>query len=339
MKIIVVKRDKIGDMLLTTPLLAHLRASLPQASIHVVASDYNAWVVQDNSDIDKIWAYPRVRNGNQVSFKAAWKFWKIRRALRREKFDVVIVGNGAESPRAIALGTAIGAKQVIAAFPADRRYRGVTERVEFDPRRHEIDALLALAAPLGIPPPATPAYPKFVLPGAWQDQAVAWLNAENLKPSRYAVIGLGARRAKKQPSCDQILRWSAWLTAAHGLCTVFMWTPGGSDNPLYPGDDAVAQPVLDARSPNIVPFRGKLNPAIALVWNAAFSIFPDSGLMHFGAASPGGVLGLFAETAISPHPDQWGPRGARAAYLEAKNSVSEIRDEDVFGAITRLISS
>ena len=61
--------------------------------------------------------------------------------------------------------------------------------------------------------------------------------------------------------------------------------------------------------------------------------------MHFGAASPGGVLGLFADTAVSPHPDQWGPRGARATYLEAKNSVSELSDEEVLDAITRLISS
>lgn len=338
MKIIVIKRDKIGDMLLTTPLLAHLRASLPQAAIHVLANDYNAWVVQDNADIDNIWVYPRVRNDNKVSIKAAWKVWNIRRALRRERFDVAIVGNGAESPRAIALGTTIGAKQVIAAFPAGRHYPGVTGRIEIDPRRHEIDGLLALAAPLGIAPPKTPAAPKFVLPGAWQDQAVAWLNENNLKPRGYAVIGLGARRAKKQPACDQVLRWSAWLAAAHGLGTVFMWTPGGSDNPLYPGDDAVAQPVLNARSPNIVPFRGELKPAIALVWNAAFSIFPDSGLMHFGAASPGGVLGFFAETAVSPHPDQWGPRGEHAVYLEAKSSVSELGDEEVRDAINKLIS-
>ena len=42
MKVLVVKRDKLGDLLLATPMLAHLRASLPQAQIHLLANDYNA---------------------------------------------------------------------------------------------------------------------------------------------------------------------------------------------------------------------------------------------------------------------------------------------------------
>ena len=46
-KILVIKRDKLGDLLLTTPMLAHLRASLPHARIDLLANDYNAWVVAD----------------------------------------------------------------------------------------------------------------------------------------------------------------------------------------------------------------------------------------------------------------------------------------------------
>jgi ADP-heptose:LPS heptosyltransferase len=117
-----------------------------------------------------------------------------------------------------------------------------------------------------------------------------------------------------------------------------MWTPGRSDNPLYPGDDDVADPVLAAKLPNFHPFRGALQPALGLIWSARVSIFPDSGLMHFAAASPGGVLGLFAETDISPSPEQWGPRGVHADYLEAAKSVAELPDELVFERLARLIA-
>jgi len=337
MKILVIKRDKIGDLLLTTPMLAHLRAALPQAQIHLLANDYNAWVAQGNPNLDKLWVYPRVRTGNKVSFRAAWATWNINRALKREHFDVAIVGNSAESRRAIERGTSLGAARVIASYPANKTYRGVTDRIDFDPRRHEVEAMIALLAPLGIAAPAQAGFPAFRLPAAWQTEAEQWLASQQLAPRGYVIIGLGARRAKKQPSRDQVLRWSAWF-AAQGLKTVFIWTPGKSDNPLYPGDDEVAQPVLDANSPDIVPFRGALKPAIGLIWNAAFSIFPDSGLMHFAAASPGGVLGLFAETDVSPHPDQWGPRGARAGYLEAGKSVAELSDEQVFAAISALMA-
>ena len=77
--------------------------------------------------------------------------------------------------------------------------------------------------------------------------------------------------------------------------------------------------------------------AIGLVWNACITIIPDSGLMHFAAASPGGVLGLFAETDVSPHPSQWGPRGRHVAYLEAPKSVTELDDAEVFACLRRLL--
>jgi hypothetical protein len=65
-KILVIKRDKIGDLLLTTPMLAHLKAALPAAEVHLFANDYNAWMVADDPHVDRRWIYPRVRVGRQV---------------------------------------------------------------------------------------------------------------------------------------------------------------------------------------------------------------------------------------------------------------------------------
>ena len=181
--------------------------------------------------------------------------------------------------------------------------------------------------------------PEYRLPPEQAEFAHAWLAERSLAPGGYVVLGLGARRAKKQPTTGQVLRWTERLHREHALSTVFMWTPGKSDDPLYPGDDDVAQPVLDARKPWIHPFRGPILPALGLVFSARTSIFPDSGLMHFAAASPGGVLGLFAETDISPHPSQWGPRGERVDYLEAEKSVAELSDEAVFARLMPFLAS
>ena len=60
--------------------------------------------------------------------------------------------------------------------------------------------------------------------------------------------------------------------------------------------------------------------------------------MHFAAASPGGVLGLFAETSISPAPAQWAPRGAKVGYLEAEKSVSELPDTLVYERLEALLA-
>jgi hypothetical protein len=58
--------------------------------------------------------------------------------------------------------------------------------------------------------------------------------------------------------------------------------------------------------------------------------------MQFAAASPGGVLGLFAETDVSPSPKNWAPRGPWAIYLEAEKSVAELSDDDVLEVVRAL---
>jgi len=330
MKILVIKRDKIGDLLLTTPLLALLKAGLPRAETHLLANDYNAWVVAGNPHVDRVWVYRRVRNAGRVSVGAAWEWLWQGRALRHERYDWVIVANGDESPRAIRRGLSVRGARTVARCADASRYPGLTDPVPPDAASHEIERLLSLLAPLGVPLPekGNAPNPVYVLPAASSSFASGWIAERGLAPEKYVVLGLGARRPKKQPSTAQVLEWSAHLNQRWGLDTIFMWTPGRSDDPLYPGDDDVAQPVLNAvsagRAPQIHPFRGPIAEALGLIWSARASIFPDSGLMHFAAASPGGVLGLFAEADVSPAPAQWAPRGLKADYLEAEKSVSEL---------------
>jgi ADP-heptose:LPS heptosyltransferase len=338
MKVLVIKRDKIGDLLLTTPLLAQLKAGLPRAETHLLANDYNAWVVAGNPHVDRVWVYRRVRHAGRVNLGAAWQWLWQSRALRRERFDWVIVANGDESPRAIRRGLAVRGARTVARCADASKYPGLSDPLPPDAASHEIERLLALLSPLGIPLPPEKAFPAYQLPTESSAFAQRWLAERGLSPGKYVVLGLGARRPKKQPSTAQVLAWSAHLKERWGLATVFMWTPGKSGDPLYPGDDDVAQPVLEARSPQIHPFRGPIPEALGLIWSARTSIFPDSGLMQFAAASPGGVLGLFAEADVSPAPAQWAPRGPRADYLEARMSVSELPEALVHERLARLLA-
>jgi ADP-heptose:LPS heptosyltransferase len=204
MKLLIVKRDKVGDLLLATPMLRVLREAMPAARIDLLASDYNAWVVEGSRDLDRIWTYRRTREGRRVWPRAALSQAALWMRPRAERYDVAIAANGESSP-------------------------------------------------------------------------------------------------------------------------------------LYPGDDAAAQAVLDAGHAHIHPFRGPLRLGAALAWLARTSIFPDSGLMHLAAASPGGVLGLFAETGVSPHPSHGGPLGENADYLDAGKSVAELDDAAVLARVERLV--
>jgi ADP-heptose:LPS heptosyltransferase len=344
MKVLVLKRDKIGDLLLTTPLLAHLKASIPGVETHLLANDYNAWVVAGNPHLDRVWVYRRVRHGGRVSPGAAWDWLWQTLALRRERYDWVIVGNGDESPRAIRRGLALRGARTVARCADASKYPGsrLTDPLPPDTASHEMEKLLALLSPLGIALPHETLFPSHALSKEAADFAQRWLAGQHLAAGKYLLLGLGARRQKKQPSSAQILRWSAWWKERHGLDTVFSWTPGKADDPVYPGDDELAQEVLAAaslgRAPQIHPHRGPLQERLGLIWSARTSLFPDSGLMHFAAASPGGVLGLFADAEASANPAQWAPRGRKAIWIAAPKSVSELPDALVYEKLERLLA-
>jgi len=337
MKILILKRDKLGDLLLTTPLFALLREHFPHACIDLLASDYNGWVAAGNPHLDRIFLYRRVRIGRRFSPLAigsqAWLFAR----LLCKRYDFAIVAQGEDSPRAVTRALWTGAKRVISYAQVPQRYGNrLTDALVPPAEGHEAARLLALLEPLGIRGKLIEVAPTFVLPQQAATYAAQWLKTAGLTPGQYIVLGLGARRARKQPTATQLVRWVERIHRQFGLSCVFMWTPGGKTNVLYPGDDAIAEPILQANPVGLVPFRGPLIPALGLIWNAKTSIFPDSGLMHFASASPGGVLGLFGD-----EPDfaqKWRPLGPRSRHLVAP-LVASIDDETVFEALGGILES
>lgn len=335
-KILIVKRDKIGDLLLATPMLRVLRAARPDARIDLLASDYNAWLARGNPDIDMVWTYRRARIGPRISVLGGLHQAALMARLRLQRYDVAIAAGGEISPRAARRALLAGARRTIAYSGEDGP--AVSDPLPAPRSGHERDRMLGLLAPLGIEVPAQVPLPRFDPPRPALDAALQWLAARQLAPRRYVVMGLGSRRAERRPQAQQVLRWSDALLREHGLATVLVWTPGRSDNPVYPGDDDFAAPIVAAGRAHVHPFRGDLLPTVALVWHARASLFPDSGLMHLAAASPAGVLGLFARTDVAPPPAQWAPLGASARWIDAGESVAGLRDEDVLANLVATAS-
>ena len=247
---------------------------------------------------------------------------------------VLVVGASAGIGRAIATH----AQRVVAYAAEPAAYGPRLTDPLWPPEGHEIARMYAELAPLGIAPPVVPLHPRYTLPASGRTFARQWLAERGLVPGGYIVLGLGARRARKQPTAEQIARWSREWQARWGLATVFMWTPGKGDNPLYPGDDDIAAPVLGLGLPHLFPFRGAIAEALGLIFDARTSMIPDSGLMHFAAASPGGVVGLFAAPEESAPAARWAPVGPRATWLEAERAVSELADTTVHAALAQRVA-
>lgn len=90
MKILLSRTDRIGDLILSTPAIATVRASFPDAHITMVTSPYNRIVMERNSDIDDLVDLPREVKARP--FGAAFHNYDIAIALAPRSIDLQLVG-------------------------------------------------------------------------------------------------------------------------------------------------------------------------------------------------------------------------------------------------------
>jgi ADP-heptose:LPS heptosyltransferase len=308
----------------------------PDAQIHPLANDYNAWVARDHPALTRTWVTRACGRPPRASL-AALRQIPLQWQLRRQRFDwrsSWAVTN--RIARSGAIAPAHGASS------RTRRTRAVwsmlTDLLAPPAGGHEMQRMLALLAPLAqslgerradIAP--ADAAPTFTLSDETCAHAAHWLR----RPRRGATSSSGSARDARKTAERRPGRAgrrahsrrgglpSADVDAARRTSRIRATT--------------LAQAVLDRNLAHVHPFRGPIDPALGLIFSARTSVVPDSGLMHFAAASDGGVLGLFADPLDSAPASRWAPLGPRAFYVEAPKRIADVADDDVFRMLDPLL--
>ena len=91
-RVLILKYDRIGDMVVTTPIFRELKTAYPNTSISVLASEENKDVIRYNPYIDKI--YTNYKNSVLNDLPTLLK-------LRKKSFDVCIELEHSVIPHAI----------------------------------------------------------------------------------------------------------------------------------------------------------------------------------------------------------------------------------------------
>ncbi len=79
-RILVVRNDRVGDLVLTLPALQYLRRAFPAAEITVLTAQHTAVLLQDHPDVDRVLADDR---------DSSWS--ELARRLRPYRFDAAVV--------------------------------------------------------------------------------------------------------------------------------------------------------------------------------------------------------------------------------------------------------
>src|SRR6185503_13908620 len=118
-RILILRRDNIGDLVCTTPLISALRAQLPQAWLGALVTTYNAEVLAGNRALDEIFVYEKLkhRSGSLLSHLRT-RLGQMSR-LRRQALDCVLVP--APAPQSLKLARSLKPARVLASpttFPS-----------------------------------------------------------------------------------------------------------------------------------------------------------------------------------------------------------------------------
>ena len=151
-RILLSRTDRIGDLILSTPAIATVRASFPGAHVTMVTSPYNRVAVERNSDLDELIDLPREIQGG--AFGARFRGYDVAIALAPRATDISLVGatqarirvGYTYTRRWLARLTARLSLNRVMISPAD------PELCERDPNRivpHEVDQLLELVSLAG----------------------------------------------------------------------------------------------------------------------------------------------------------------------------------------------
>lgn len=320
MKILVIRRDNIGDLVCTTPLLAALRQHHAQAWIGVLANAYNAEVLYANPHVDEVLVYRKAKH--RRAGESRWGIWletaRLMLHLRLRGIDLAIVA----SPGGERYARMVGARRIVSGKPSQPP--------------HEVERCCALLMQLGLE----------VKPGPLVVRPRPQLVRRMSRELGMAGAGVGAvpTLGVHVSSRKESQRWPAGRFAElirrvldSGLFerVLLFWSPGAENDPLHPGDDEKVGAILESCAglpvfPVVTRELAELVAGLSLVDQMFCS---DGGAMHIAAGLGKPVVSMFGD---SP-PAQWHPWGVSHTVLQVLvRRVDAIPVEAALEAIIRL---
>lgn len=342
MKILVIRRDNIGDLVCTTPLITALRDHFPDAEICALVNSYNAAVLENDPGIDAVYAYTKAKHrpSNQSIARVYWERLKMFAGLRRKHFDYAILAGAPFLPRALKLARLIKPWHIVGfTEPGKRGTQYIDIAIPYGPPHplHEVEDIFRLLAPLDIhdqPPQAR----IFASPSE-AGHAKSLLEAQAWPPaSRLIGIHISARKPSQRWPAESFAELIRQLHRTQATSFMLFWSPGESDNPLHPGDDAKAEAIMKALPgiPILAYPTHELGQLIGGLSLCDAVVCSDGGAMHLAAGLGKPILCFFGKSDAT----RWHPWGVPHRVLQpASREVGDISVEDAMTGFADLMGN
>jgi len=303
-RILLVRTDRLGDVILTLPMLPAIRACFPDAHIAMLLRRYTGEIVEGNPYVNELIWYD---HDDQLI-----PFGRMRRIIREKAFDTAIV----VYPRLRLAWLMFRSGIPVRIGTGYRYYSFLFNRKVFehrsDARRHEVEYDLNLLREIGCPVPQDNVRFEINIPTTAIDRVHRLLQQLRLDPGKdVVVVHPGSGGSAREWSAERFGELAAKLITERG---VHVLVTGGK------GEEKKVAEILVATRGLAIPLVNKLNlkELAALLQSVSLFISNSTGPLHLAVAVETPVVGLFPQiTALSAK--RWGPySGTRRVLVPDK---------------------
>jgi ADP-heptose:LPS heptosyltransferase len=329
LKVLFIRYERIGDLIMATSLIRAIAKTLPGGKIDVLATPTTAPVLENNPYVGKVLTLER---------RSARSYLAIMKRLRRERYDVMVDGRINNPPifTSTPLLMLAGRAPLRVGAGGERRPRIYNVSVpEYVRSEHYIDGSKQLAVPFGIRPDAIDWQPEIVLSDDERRRAEeSWREAADLLATYSGPpTGITKRLLVNLSASEPKRRWPdgkfiATLQGARARAPLMPMIVIG-----LPSEWTSVQEVATAvhAHPVATP---QLRDAFALVGTSDLVFTPDTSISHAASAfrKPSLVLLKFEHRPYAPY----NTPGEIVAWQEAQ--IAQLPYERVSGALEKLLS-
>lgn len=298
-KILIVRTDRVGDVILSTPVIKNLRAYFPQAHIAFMCRPYTKDILEGNPSLDEVIVYDKYGK-----HKSLWGSVRFVFALRKKKFDWAVVLHPTNRVHMVTFFAKIPFR-----IGWDRKMGFLlTKRIAHTKQeglKHESEYTLDILRELDIPILYRHLY--FSVSEGAQGKVDGMLRDNDISNSEKLItVHPSASCVSKRWPADYFCQLINTLKERLSLKVAVITAKG---------EEHFAERII--KDCDVIDLRGKLDlvEVGALLKRSAIFISNDSGPVHIAAALDVPVISIFGRKNSGLSPMRWKPLGENSFYL------------------------
>lgn len=325
-RILVVRNDNLGDLILTIPAIRALRQTFPDAFLAVLVHSYTLPVVEGLPWIDKIYSYVKYKHDNHPTRFHAWlEQYRLHKELQRQHFDLAVGIRSEFSPSQGLLIYASAAPWRLGLTPTkkgkDRAFFYNIIAPMPSEEKHEVERSLDLVRTIGADTANKEL--EFFIPPDRKQQIKNWISQQGInKP----IIGI---QITQRVTAGRVWAAEKYVKLINSVQDEGVYTPVLI---FAPSDSNIANILQQQIENKIITFSSSDLKLFAALLNAcALLITLEGGAMHIATAVDTKTIAIFGKT----NTNVWHPWGNKHIALKKSNQENDVQVEEVLDIIHR----